>query len=276
VAPQLLAADNEATAKRLVSKLPADAQRPDYYTGKHGFMNDEDINTEAGALEQGLYLMSWLVTNPPVKTDAGIGGLASINKPFYEDFFGVKEEDVSANPRNWPYVGLKSKKPNDVAPLDGQDIYWIPMNFQDVVEAGVSEGFNSGNQFDWNEWAGGFRALDDFHIFIFCLVKWNSDTTVTLAAGSDDSQQTYVNGEKVSEGLGDKNWARDNERGEFTAKGGQWVAMFAELGERGGEAGYTLRVEPPPDDHTLDVESAQAVGPQGKLAATWGSIKVSY
>ena len=32
---QLLAADNEATAKRLVEKLPADNQRPDYYTGQH-------------------------------------------------------------------------------------------------------------------------------------------------------------------------------------------------------------------------------------------------
>ena len=71
--PQLFAADTEAVANRLVGKLPADNQRPDYYTGKHGFMNDDDINSEAGALEKGLYLMSWLATNPPIKLPAGTG-----------------------------------------------------------------------------------------------------------------------------------------------------------------------------------------------------------
>jgi len=273
VSSQLLAADNEAVAKRLVEKLPGDNQRPDYYTGQHGFMNDDDINSEAGALEAGLYLMSWLATNPPIKLASGTGGLAGINKPHYKEFFGVDEEDVSADRANWPMAGMKSDKANDEAPLDGEYIYWTPINLQDMVDAGATEGFNSGNQFDWSEWAGAFRALDDFHMFIFCVAMWNSTTTVNLSAGSDDSQQTYVNGVKVCEGLGDKNWARDNEKGEFTAKGGEWIAIFVELGERGGEAGYPRRGEPPPDDHTLDTETVMAVGPQSKLSTVWGYVK---
>jgi len=64
---------------------------------------------------------------------------------------------------------------------------------------------------------------------------------VNLAAGSDDPEQTWVNG------------------------------------ENGGECGYTLEVNPPPDDHTLDIAgSLHAVSPQSKLATKWGRIKISY
>lgn len=276
MAPQLFASDNEATAKKLVDNLPADARRPTYYTGTHGFMNDKDLATEAGALEKGLYLMSWLATNPPIKMATNAGGSAAINKPIYEDFFGVAEDDVSKSSKNYPYAGLKSKKPNDEAPFDGMDIYWTPINFQDMVDAGEAEGFNSGNEFDWKEWTGAFRSPDDYQMFIFCVVKWNKDTQVNLAAGSDDCSQTYVNGEKLCEVFGDPNWARDTAKGSFSAKDGQWVAFFVEIGERGGENGYTLRIEPPPNDHTLDIESILAVDSQNKLTSTWGDVKVSY
>lgn len=274
IAPQLFAADSEAIAKKLVNKLPDDAKRPTYYTGKHGFMNDKDLATEAGALEKGLYLMSWLATNPPVKMVSGTGGSASINKPVYKDFFGVAEADVTKSKGNYPRAGLKSKKANEEDPLKGEYIYWIPINFQDMVDAGEAEGFNSGNEFDWKE--RGFRTLEDYQMFIFCLVKWNKDTEVNLAAGSDDPSQTFVNGEILCEVFGDPNWARDTAKASFSAKGGQWIAFFVEVGERGGENGYTLRIEPPPSDHTLDIESALAVDSQGKTASTWGRIKVSY
>jgi len=274
--PQLLAADNEAIAKKLVDKVPGDAQRPTYYTGKHSFMNDADLNTEGGPLEKGFYLMSWLGTNPPIKVAAGTGGTASLNKPFYDEYFGVKEEDVSADRSNWPRAGLKSKKPIDEVPLKGKDIYWTPFNFQDLVDAGEAEGFNSGNEFDWKEWTGSFRGLDDFHMYIFCLVKWDNDAQVSLVIGSDDPSQTYANGIKVVEILGDNNWNRSMGAGDFNVKGGEWVAMLAEIGERGGECGYTIRVEPPPNDHTLDVETVQAVDPRSKLTTTWGGVKFSY
>jgi len=96
---------------------------------------------------------------------------------------------------------------------------------------------------------------------------------VNFSAGSDDPEQTYVNGEKICEGLIDRNWVRDTDIGSFDAEGGEWVAIFAEIGERGGECGYTLRVEPPPDDHTLNVVAAPAVSYAGKLTTTWGNIK---
>jgi len=176
IAPQLFAADNEATAKKLVEKLPADEQRPKYYTGTHSFMNDKDLTSDGGALEKGLYLMSWLATNPPVKVVANTGGTASMGKPLYKDYFGIAEEDVSKNSRNWPYAGLKSKKPNTETPLKDRYIYWIPMNFQDMVDAGETEGFGSGNEFDWKEWAGSFRALEDFHIYIYS--AWSSGIKV--------------------------------------------------------------------------------------------------
>jgi hypothetical protein len=207
---------------------------------------------------------------------SGTGGSASINKPVYKDFFGVAEEEVSANRMNYPRAGLKSKKPNDEAPLNGRYIYWTPINFQDMVDAGEAEGFNSGNEFDWKEWTGSFRALEDYQMFIFCLAKWNKDTQVNIAAGSDDPSQNYVNGEKLCEVFGDPNWARDTAKGSFNAKGGEWVAFFIEVGERGGENGYTLRIEPPPNDHTLDIEAAMAVDLQSKLAATWGRIKGTF
>ena len=63
------------------------------------------------------------------------------------------------------------------------------------------------------------------------------------------------------------------DKGETTVKAGEWVAILAKVGENGGECGYTLRVEPPPDDHTLDIETVQAVNLKNKLTATWGYIK---
>ena len=102
--------------------------------------------------------------------------------------------DVSADPVNYPYAGLKSKKQNS----DKEDMYWIPINFQDLMDAGQG-GASSGNQFDWAEWGG--QGLNQFHEYMFCLVKWNKDTTVNFAAGSDDPEMTYVNGQLVCQGL---------------------------------------------------------------------------
>lgn len=110
-------------------------------------------------------------------------------------------------------------------------------------------------------------------VYAFCIAKWDKGGTVTFSAGSDDPEMTWVNGEVVCEGVADRNWARDTDKGETTVKAGEWVAILARVGENGGECGYTLRVEPPPDDHTLDIEGAQSVSLKNKLTATWGYIK---
>ena len=153
-------------------------------------------------------------------------------------------------------------------------MYWIPINFQDLVDAGQGNLFASGNEFDWLEWGG--QGLNQFEEYIFCLVKWDKGGTINFAAGSDDPEQTFVNGESVCEGFGDRNWTADTDKGTFNAPAGEWVAIFAEVGENGGECGYTLRVEPPPDDLTLDVDTALAVSPGNKLAVTWGGVKITY
>jgi len=270
-ASQILARDDAATAKRLVSAVTGKHNHPDYYTGKYGFMNDKDLTASPGGpLEKGFYIMSWLVLDPPLTLQSG-GGAASITKDLYKDYFGIAKADVSADPVNYPRAGQKSKKQN----FTKEDMYWIPINFQDLVDAKQGAMFTSGNEFDWVEWGG--QGLNQFHEYLFCLVKWSKDTTVALAAGSDDPEYTYVNGQLICKGTADRDWAADADKGQINVKGGEWVAIFAEVGENGGECGYTLEVKPAPDDHTLDTEGAAlAVGPAGKLAATWGSIKVSY
>ena len=269
-ATQVLAEDNEAVAEKLVNLLPEENQRPDYYTGARGFMNEEDIPADnGGPLEAGLYIMSWLVLSPPIKLGAG-GGAASIAaKDIYKTYVGGAEDEVAGDSKNWPVAGMKAKNQNE----SGEDMYWIPINFEDLIDAGQGAA-NSGNQFDWAEWGG--QGLNQFHEYMFCLVKWNSGGAIAFAAGSDDPEQTYVGDELVCEGLGDRNWTADTDRGEFTAPAGEWVAILAEVGENGGECGYTLEVQPPPDDHTLDVEMAMAVNSSGKLASTWGGVKAAH
>ena len=269
---QSFARDTPTVAKKLVAKVKGKHNHPDYYTGKHGFMNDDDLPADnGGPLEKGLYIMSWLVLDPPLCVDPGQGGAASITKDLYKEAFGISEEDVTADPKNWPIAGQRGKAIAKGGAACEDYVQWIPINFQDLEDAGQGRLFASGNEFDWLEWGG--TGLNDFHEYLFCLVKWNKTTKVQIKVGSDDPEQTWVNGKKVAEGLANRNWTADTDLGEFEAKGGEWVAIMSEVGERGGEMGYTIEVQPPPDDHTLDIEMAQAVNLKDKLAATWGYIK---
>jgi len=259
--------DSPAVAKKLVDMVKGDHKHPDYYTGKHGYMNEVAIVGE-GNPEKGLYIMSWLVLDPPLKVPP-TGGAAQISKDLYNEYNGIPEEKVSADKRNWPVAGQVLKKKNNA----GEDMTWIPINFLDLVDAKQGNLFASGNQFDWAEWGG--QGLNHFHEYLFTLAKWKSGGKITFKAGSDDPEQTWVNGVKVCEGLADRNWAKDTDVGEYTVKGGEWVAIFAEVGENGGECGYTLRVEPPPDDGTLDTATVLSVMSEGKLPVMWGLIKSS-
>jgi hypothetical protein len=264
------AGDTPDVAKKLVSQVPAASkhQHPNYYTGKHSFMNDADIAGEV-ALKKGLYLMSWLVLDPPIVLPAG-GGAASIAKDLLLEYVGVSETALTKkNPKNYPIAGAKAKKASEGIGKDG--MWWIPINFQDLVDAGQGNLFASGNQFDWLEWGG--QGLNQFHEYLFCLVKWDKGGKVTFKAGSDDPEQTFLDGVKITEGLADRNWAVDTDAGEATVPAGEWLPLLAEVGENGGECGYTLRIEPAPDHHTLDIEAALAVSPSGKASVTWGWMK---
>jgi hypothetical protein len=150
VAYPAIAKDDAATAKKLVEQTAKAGghNHPDYYTTKHGFMNDADMGGE-GNPEKGFYLMSWLVLDPPLKLGAG-GGVASQPKDLLKDYFGIAEIDASKNVKSYPYAGLKSKKPNS----EGDDMYFTPINFQDLIDAKQGALFASGNQFDWAEWGG--------------------------------------------------------------------------------------------------------------------------
>lgn len=262
-----ISADTEAVCKRLVEQTKAAGghNHPEYYTGKHGFMNEVQISGQ-GNPAKGLYIMSWLVLDPPLTLGAG-GGVASINKDLYKDYFGVSEVDVSKSSKNYPFAGLKSTKPN----ADGKYMFWTPINFLDLVDAKQGNLFASGNQFDWAEWGG--QGLNQFHEYLFCLVKWDKDTEVTIKVGSDDPEVTWVNGVKVAEGLADRDFTLDQDTGKFTVKAGQWNAIFVEVGENGGECGFMMRVEPAPSDHTLDTQNILSVGPVGKAATTWAAVK---
>lgn len=260
--PQSFAIDDAATAQKLVNMVKGDHKHPKYYTGKHGYVNE----SAAGPLDKGYYIMSWLVLDPPIKV-AGTGGAAFISKDLYNDYNGIPEEKVSADKKNWPVAGQVLKKKNNA----NEDMTWIPINFMDLVDAG--QGSHGGNEFDWAEWGG--QGLNNFHEYLFTLAKWKSGGKISFKAGSDDPEQTWVNGVKVCEGLADRDWAKDTDAGEYTVKGGEWVAIFAEVGENSGECGYTLRCDPPPDDGTLDTATLMAVTFNGKLPIMWGLIKSS-
>lgn len=261
---QPFAADDAATAQKLVNAVKGDHQHAKYYTGKHGYVN-EDV---AGPLEKGFYIMSWLVLDPPIKV-AGTGGAAFIAKDLYNEYNGIPEEKVSADKKNWPVAGQVLKKKNNA----NEDMTWIPINFMDLVDAGQG-GFASGNEFDWAEWGG--QGLSNFHEYLFTLAKWSKGGEITFKAGSDDPEQTWVNGQKVCEGLADRDWGKDSDVGKATVKAGEFVAILAEVGENGGECGYTLRCEPPPDDGTLNVATIMLVASKGKMPVLWGYIKSSY
>ncbi len=258
------AKDDSATAKKLVTQTAKAGghNHPDYYTGKHGFMNEE----AAGTLEKDLYLMSWLVLDPPLKLGAG-GGIASQNKDLLKEYFGVSEIDACKNVRSYPYAGMKSIKPNS----DKEDMYFTPINFMDLVDAKQGALFASGNQFDWVEWGG--QGVNQAHEYLFCLAKWNKAGEINIKVGSDDPETTWVNGEKVAEGMADRDWSKDQDPGKFNVKAGEWNAILVEVGENGGEWGFSMRVEPPPDDHTLDTQILMAVNNNDKLTTTWANIK---
>lgn len=273
------ARDDEATAQRLVNMVQGEHRHPEYYTGKHHFMNEEELTTDHGKLEKGKYLMSWLVLDPPICLDPGMGGAASISRDLYKEVFGTPEKEVTADPKKWPYAGLRGKAITTAnkSPACADYVQFIPINFHDVMDANNPHLFSSGNQFDWIEW--GNRGSDDFHQYMFSLVKWNQNTTVEITVWSDDPEQTWVNGEKVCEGLINRNWGdsvQPTDTGQFEAKAGEWVAILVEVGERGGEIGVTVKLDPPPDDCTLDTQSAMAVTPAGKLTTTWGFLKSRF
>jgi hypothetical protein len=264
---QSFAKDTAAIAQKLVAKVQGKHNHPAYYTAKHGFMNDADLTSDGGKLEKGLYLVSWLALDPPY---IGKGPAATFKKDdALLEIFGISETDITKDPKGWPIAGQKSKKGTSGIAADGS--WWIPMNFQDLIDAGQGNLFASGNQFDWTEWGG--QGFNTFIEYAFCIVKWNKGGTVTFKAGSDDPETTWVSGKVVCEGIADRNWAKDTDMGEIDVKAGEWVAILGKIGENSGETAYTLRVEPPPDEHTLDIQSAQAVNLKNKLTATWGYIK---
>ncbi|MGB9596080.1 MAG: hypothetical protein ACPL7B_07340 [Candidatus Poribacteria bacterium] len=134
--PQSFAVDDAATAKKLVDMVKGDHKHPEYYTGKHGYVNE----SAAGPLDKGFYIMSWLVLDPPIKV-AGTGGVAFISKDLYNDYNGIPEEKVSADKKNWPVAGQVLKKKNNA----NEEMTWIPINFMDLKDAG--QGSHGGNEF---------------------------------------------------------------------------------------------------------------------------------
>jgi len=266
VASNTYAKDDEATAKTLVAMVKGAHNHPKYYTGKHGFLNDAAL---AGGFDKGMYIMSWLVLDPSLKLGSG-GGAAAMAKDLYKDYFGIPKVDVSAKASNYPHAGDKSAKQNSAK----EDMYWIPINLQDLFDAGQGKIFDSGNEFDWTEWGG--QGVDQSDEFMFCLVKWNKAGTITIKVGSDDSEMTWVNGKEVCKGVADRDWTKDQDSGKFDVKADEWNALFVEVGENGGEWGFSVRLEPVPDDHTLNTGALTAVNLQSKLSATWGNIKVQY
>lgn len=270
--PQVFAGgDSAATAKKLTGMVKGPHNHPDYYTGKHEYMNEVDLPSE-GVLEKGLYIMSWMVLDPPIRLASG-GGVASMGKDLYLEYFGISELNVATNKNKWPVPGQISIKQNN----SKEDMYWIPINFMDLVDAKQGSLFASGNEFDWAEWGGRDEAKNNnFLEYLFTLAKWNKGGEITFKQGRDDPGRTWANGQMVCEGLSDDNWTKDRDVGKFTAKAGEWTVIFAKLGENTGECGYTLRSEPPPDDGTLDTALLMAVASKGKMPVMWGYIKSSY
>lgn len=266
--------DSADVAAAIVKKVDAASghQHPEYYTGKHDFLNEGDlVANPGGPLKKGQYLMSWLVLDPPIVLVGG-GGAASMGKDLLKEYTGISEEAMTTkNTKNWPQAGQKATKVSEGIGKNG--MWWVPINFHDLVDAKQGPIFASGNQLDWTEWGG--QGLNQFHEYLFCLAKWNAGGKVAVFAGSDDPEQTYFNGVKVVEGLADRDWGNDQDKGEATVPAGEWVPILAEVGENGGECGYTLRTDPPPSDVTLNIALALPVHPESKATTTWGVLKAA-
>ena len=270
---QSFAEDSPEVCKKLVAKVKGEHNHPDYYTGKYGFMLSEDKPCDGGKLEKGLYLMSWLVLDPPY---FGASATSRFNEDIMKELFGVSEKDVGTDPKAWPVAGQKSLKGADGPGGLGKDgSWWVPINFEDLAETfSKPDMFTTGRELDWDAEWGQRDSVNNFIEYLFSLVKWDKGGTVTFKVGSDDNHITWVNGEFLCENPNaSQNWVKDMNPGEAEVPAGEWVTILAKLGENGGECGYTMRVEPPPDDHTLDTETAKAVSLKNKLTATWGYIK---
>jgi len=219
---------------------------------------DKFIDDDEPKIEDNGYIVSWLILDQPIRCN--LGSTQSVVKDFFED------QDGEAN---------LMPRPGDTVKIDGEEYTWVRYNQEDMEEEGELNvmAVDTGNNLDLKDWGG--QGCNNAAVYLVTYLLWKKSATVTFTIGSDDSSESYFNGEELHRFLADVNWAVNN-AGEHEAKveGGKWNIFILGVYERGGEWGFSVLPAPPPDEvDNTGPQQLFAVEADNKLSTTWGYIK---
>jgi len=222
--------------------------------GECEYIDDDDPQVD----EQG-YIMSWLILDPYI--NAGVGSTLAVMQDYFKDQGG----EANLMPKEGDEVTIAETKSKHV---------WARLNFADLVDplkqitAAVG-----GNELDILCWGG--QGPNNTQEYMVTYLKWKSATTATFTFGSDDSSESYFNGEELHSFPADVNWGAGNAGShKATVVPGEWNILVVGAYETGGEWGISVQVDPVPDEvNNIGPVELFAVEPMDKLPITWGKIK---
>lgn len=219
---------------------------------------DKFIDDDKPKIEDNGYIVSWLILDQPIRCN--IGSTQSVVKDFFEDMDG----EANLMP-----------KPGDTVKIDGEEYTWVRYNQEDMEEEGELPvmAVDTGNNLDLKDWGG--QGTNNAAVYLVTYLLWKKSATVTFTIGSDDSSESYFNGEELHRFLADINWAVNNAGAhEAEVKGGKWNVFVLGVYETGGEWGFSVLPDPPPDEvDNTGPQELFAVELDGKSSTTWGGIK---
>lgn len=224
--------------------------------GECKYVKDDKVKVN----DQG-YIMSWLILDPYFQTNEG--STIAVAKDYFED----KGGEANLKPKEGDKVKIKAT---------GTEHVWTRLNFSDLKDMGQIPAPVGGNELDIVCWGG--QGVNNAQEYLVTYLLWKKDNKVTITLGSDDSSESYFNGEQVTFKAADQDWAAGNGgSGTVDAKAGQWNILVVGAYETGGEWGISVQVNPVPDEVDNKGPAALfAVDPADKLPNTWGNIKGSY
>jgi hypothetical protein len=181
-----------------------------------------------------------------------------------KDYFKDQGGEANIMPKEGDEVTIAETKSKHV---------WARLNFADLVEMkqiGVAVG---GNELDILCWGG--QGPNNTQEYMVTYLKWDNATKAKFTFGSDDSSESYFNGEELHSFPADVNWGAGNAgTHEADVIPGEWNILVVGAYETGGEWGITVRVDPIPDEvNNVGPAVLFAVEPMDKLPITWGKIK---
>ncbi len=213
--------------------------------------NDPQVNAQG-------YIMSWLILDPYI--NAAVGSTVAVAADYFEDQGG----EASLMPKEGDEVTIKET---------GSKHVWARLNFADLKDMAQIPAPVGGNELDIICWGG--QGPNNTQEYLVTYLKWDNATSATFTFGSDDSSESYFNGEVLHSYPADVDWAAGNGGiHEATVVKGKWNILVVGAYETGGEWGISVQVDPVPDEvNNIGPAELFAVEPVAKLATTWGKIK---